>query len=358
MTARSLRRLLIAYSSKPPILDYLGGAFARRGIETFLLRADENTVFDKYVIHRVNKLAHSLRLLPKSRCLFEGHPLSHRNYRSARLLAAYREFEPDLVLVIRGIGFRREVLEATRPLLGWWVEHEGRVGEALAEAGCYDGYLFMNEAGVVAALAKGYEGAGFLAHAVDPHAFRRLEGESKRYDACFVGNWSEKRQAFIEAALEVTPNLALYGGKWLRKCWNRPKILRCWKGSYVEGEELNRLYNRTRVVLNITNWGKGEGRARSGMNMRVLEVPATGAFLLTDQSREMDSFLTPGTHVGIFDDLTEFGDQLRYYLTHEAEREAVAAAGYEHVRDRHTYDHMAEQIVAWYDGWRSGREAK
>ena len=37
--------------------------------------------------------------------------------------------------------------------------------------------------------------------------------------------------------------------------------------------------------MNITNWGLGEGAKRSGMTMRVLEVPATGAFLLTDGSQ-------------------------------------------------------------------------
>jgi hypothetical protein len=345
------RKILLAYSSRPPILDYLAAAFARRGIETRALRADENTWFDRYVIHRLNKLAHSFRILPKSRHLFEDHPLSHRNFRSSRLQAAYREFQPDLVLLVRGINFRADVLAETRPLFGWWVEHEGRVGEALKEIDRFDGYFFMNETCVRAANDHGYAKAAFLAHGVDPDAFRPLPGVAKKYDACFVGNWSPKRQQYVEAALAVTPNLALYGGKWLRKCWNRPAILKCWKGRYIEGAELNRLYNESRVVINVTNWGKGEGRARSGMNMRVLEVPATGAFLLTDESLEMDAFLTPGVHVGTYDDLADFSRQLKRHLDDAAGREAIAAAGCAHVRERHTYDHIAGEIVARYGQW-------
>jgi hypothetical protein len=346
-----MRRVLLAYSSRPPILDYLVAAFSRAGIEARTVRADENTWFDRYVIHRTNKLAHSFRLLPKTRNLFEQHPLAHRNHRSARLLSAWNEFQPDLLLLIRGINFRPDVLAQIHPKFGWWVEHEGRVAEALSEVGSFDGYFFMNESCVHAALDHGFERAAFLAHAVDPGVFHPLEGLPKRYDACFVGNWSKKRQQYIEAALEVTPDIAIYGGRWLRKCWNRPAILKCWRGTYIEGERLNRLYNESRVVLNVTNWGKGEGRGRSGMNMRVLEVPATGSFLLTDESLEMNDFLTPGLHIGTYGDFYDFSARLRHFLSHPQEREAIASAGCAHVKDRHTYDHVVQQILARFDQW-------
>jgi spore maturation protein CgeB len=344
-------RILIAYSSRPPILDYLSAAFQRRGIEVRVLRADENTWFDKHVIHRLNKLAHSFRVLPKSRRLFENHPLAHLNFRSRRLREAWTGFNPELLLLIRGINFRADVLEQMHPKFGWWVEHEGRVAEALRDIDSFDGYFFMNESCVQAARDRGFQHSDYLAHAVDPSVFCPLKGVFKRYDACFVGNWSEKRQQYVEAALEVTPDIAIYGGKWLRKCWNRPAILKCWKGSYIDGEALNRLYNKSRVVLNVTNWGHGEGRARSGMNMRVLEVPATGSLLLTDESLEMNEFLTPGVHVATYGNLAEFASRLKHLLDAPGESEAIAAAGCAHVRNRHTYDHVAEVILARFNDW-------
>src|SRR4051812_46922635 len=106
-----LRRIVIAYTSRPPIIDYLAAAFARRGIETRPVFADENTWFDRFVIHRVNKLAHSFRIIPKSRNLFEDHPRSHMNFRSARLRAAIEAHDPDLVFLIRGLGFRPWAIE-------------------------------------------------------------------------------------------------------------------------------------------------------------------------------------------------------------------------------------------------------
>jgi spore maturation protein CgeB len=170
----------------------------------------------------------------------------------------------------------------------------------------------------------------------------------KEFDVCFVGGWSPKRQTYLEATLAVTPKVALYGGKWLKKCWNRPAILRCWKGSYIEGEDLNRLYNQSAIVLNITNWGKGEGKARSGMNMRVLEVPATGAFLFTDASLELEEFLTPGMHVGVHEGIEDFSAGLAHFFAHPEQRDAIAVAGMNHVRSRHTYDHVVQEILNAY----------
>src|SRR5918999_1288713 len=182
-----LRRVLIAYTSWPPIISYLQAAFARRGIEAKAFYADQNTWFDRFVIHRVNKLAHNFRIIPKSRNLFEDHPWSHMNYRSARL---------------------REAIAASNP---------ERVQEALSETPWFDHFFFINSSSVEAARRAGFTHASYLPHAVDATIFRPLPGVERDLDFCFVGLWSEKRQRFLEAALELTENGAVYGPKWYVK---------------------------------------------------------------------------------------------------------------------------------------------
>lgn len=340
-----LTRILIVYSSKPPIVDYLTSAFQRAGIVTDRLYADRNTWFDKWFIRRINKQLHNLKLLPKNRALFTHHPLAHNNFRSANLAKKVAEFNPDLVLLIRGISFNTDTLGGISPLFGWWIEKEERVEEALREISLFDRYFFMNRSCVDIAEQRGHRNVSYLGHAVDPTVFCPIPGSEKRFDLCFVGNWSPKRQEFIEAALGVTSNVAVYGGKWFRKNLTRPPVLRCIKGSYIEGEELNRLYNQSRVVLNVTNWGKGEGAKRSGMNMRVMEVPATGTFLLTDSSRELEDFLSPGRHIAVYEGKNEFLRQLEYYLDHDAEREEIAQCGMAHVCRNHSYGTVVQNII-------------
>lgn len=339
-------RVLLTYFSRPPILEYLGRAFQRLGIQVRSIHAEENSWFDRFVIHRINKLAHNLRLLPKDRQLFSRHPLAHHNYRSQRFLDAYEEFRPDLVLVVRGPGIRPDVLARTRPLFGWWIEHDSRP-EVLDGLDRYDRHFFINQSLVREARRAGFQQVDTLFHAVDPERFHPLPGTRKSVDVCFVGGWSPRRQRYLEAALAVTRNIVIYGGKWAKRCRDRPDVLRCWRGPYIEGEALNALYNQSRIVLNVTNWGR-DNHLHSGMTMRIVEVPASGTFLLSDVSEEMPAMFEADRQIGVFHNLGEFGEKLAHWLTHDAERETVAAAGLAQVLSHHTYDRMAERIIGQY----------
>ncbi len=153
----------------------------------------------------------------------------------------------------------------------------------------------------------------------------------------------------MDAALDITNNAVIYGGIWLKKNWYRPKFRKVIKGKYIDGEPLVELYNKSKIVINISNWGLGEGKNRSGMNMRVFEVPATGSFLLTDESREMDSVVTLGEHVGTFTGLDEFRSKLKYYLSHDPERERIARQGMEQVRVVNSYDRLVSIMIDTYN---------
>src|SRR4029450_10286490 len=162
-----MRRVLIAYTSRPPTIEYLKEAFARRGIEARGFHADTNTWFDLLFIRRLNKLAHNLRILPKSRRFFSDHPWAHFNYRSRRLREEIAAYDPDLVFMIRGLGFRRWATDGARTCVGWWVEADQRVDEALGEVPWFDGYFFINSSSVEAARRAGHRHVHYLPHAVD-----------------------------------------------------------------------------------------------------------------------------------------------------------------------------------------------
>lgn len=79
-------------------------------------------------------------------------------------------------------------------------------------------------------------------------------------------------------------------------------------------------------VLNITNWDPARYVA---LNQRVFDVPATGAFLLTDYSPELEEHYRIGEEIVCFGNVEELKEKARYYLAHDAEREAIARNGYE-----------------------------
>lgn len=346
-----LKKVLIVYSSKPPIAAYLASSFLEKGIEAKIVLVDKNHWFDKYVIHTINKQLHNLRILPKSKQLFSEHRFAHKNYRSEHLLNAYNEFSPDLVLLIRGISIKEDVLKQIRlksKLFGWWVEKEERIKEALAEIGFFDFYFFINSSCVTESINAGYTNVKLLHHSVDPKHFYKLENTHKKYDVCFVGNWSKKRQMVLEEVLQITENIAIYGGKWFSKNLLNPKIRCCVKGRYIDGESLVVLYNQSKIVLNVTNWGFGEGDRRSGMNMRILEVTATGSFLLTDGSKDLESVITPDEHLVVYGSMEDCLTKIKYYLENEPAREEIAKQGHRYVIENYNYGNIADEIKKAY----------
>ncbi len=349
---KTLKKVLLVYSSKPPIMQYLASAFNRKGISTEMVYADANHWFDHYVIHTANKILHNLRVLPKDKSVFSNHSLTHKNYRSFNLAKTYKHFNPDLVLLIRGIGFQNDVLNEIRrntPLFCWWIEREERIEEALKEINLFDWYFFINSSCVDMGMQKGLLNFSLLHHSVDPDTFYPMANIDKETDICFVGNWSQKRQKVIEALLNVTDNIVIYGRKWIKKNFLNSRIKRCVKGKYIDGFALVKLYNKSRIVLNITNWGFGEGKKRSGMNMRVLEVPATGAFLLTDGSRDMDAVVTAGKHIAVYESIEDCVKLAKYYLNNAAERDAIAKEGCLHIRTNYTYTDVVNHIIDTYN---------
>lgn len=341
-----IKKVLIAYSPRPPIIEYLKAAFERKGVEAHGYFSNTNNWFDRYVIHYINKTAHNLRLMPKDRIFFENHPLSHLHYRSQKLLERVEEVSPDLVIIVRGLRVTEDVLSKIRKrsmLFGWWIEAQERVREPLKELEYFDHYSFMNSSCVEEAAGKGFRNVSLLHHSVSKDAFYPVD-VPKQYDWCFVGGWSPKRMDYIERALKVSRNGVIYGSKWIKKNPFNLSLRRLVKGPYISGSDLVRLYSSTKVVLNVTTWG-GEGDKRSGMNMRVLEVPACRTLLLTDGSKDLGNVVTAGEHVGVYEGMDEFMEKLAFYIKNQDERERIALSGYRHVTSNYTYDDMAGQIL-------------
>ena len=82
--------------------------------------------------------------------------------------------------------------------------------------------------------------------------------------------------------------------------------------------------------------------------MRSFEQPACGAFSLVTRTDALLEIFTEGENVECFDSVAEAREKIRYYLTHETERQKIAAAGYKLVIEGgHTYLDRARQLIEW-----------
>ena len=114
------------------------------------------------------------------------------------------------------------------------------------------------------------------------------------------------------------------------------------KGSSIWGKQLVDLYNSSEIVLNISSWDSDN---LGGQNLRLFDVPACGAFLLTEYSEELSEHYRLGVEIETFKTPDELRDKVDYYLKHPVERERIAKLGYERVLKLPNYEtRMKEKL--------------
>jgi spore maturation protein CgeB len=103
--------------------------------------------------------------------------------------------------------------------------------------------------------------------------------------------------------------------------------------------ELPAFYQCVEVNLNFTGL-----QMKNGLNQRVFDVPATGAFLLTDHKEALWEVFSR-EEVVTFTTIEEAQEKLDYYLKYPETRRRLAARARERILSQHTYGHRAQVIV-------------
>lgn len=106
-------------------------------------------------------------------------------------------------------------------------------------------------------------------------------------------------------------------------------------------DQVPQFYPRSEINLNVTS-----RQMKGAVNQRVFDVPACGAFLVTDRQEQMDALFEPGRETAVYAHPDELPDMVRHYLAHPRERERLAAAARRRVLAEHTYDRRMRTLFA------------
>jgi spore maturation protein CgeB len=290
-------------------------------------------------VERLAVLAGRLLLQSKS-SVKQRLPWSEEAIYFRRLLEAARRVKPDVFFAISTYTYPRHVLQRVRreggieKTIGWCIEGPTWKRSPAEEAALYDHYFCgyrppNNPPSVVHLSALAY----------DPKHYRLLQPHpGKDVDVVFVARPKARRIEFMKAILDFRP--LVFGPRWTTEF---PEIAPFVGGDQIAGEELNVLYNRAKVVLNISNWDNAKVDCP---NLRIVDVPASGSFLLSDYSASAAEMFEPGREVEFFHSPEELREKLAFYLANDAARERIARAGYERVCRLGTYRDKMMTLMA------------
>ncbi len=300
----------------------------------------------------VKRLA-SNRYFEKVLWRFGSGPLAA--YVSRELQRAAATFGPDLVLVVSGQLVTKQALQAMRSRLKASLFHyygedffnSRTTTRTLREAAPYYDWFFTTKSFNVAEMAA----LGMTRVVYSPHAYRenchypvkvgKADAQRCGSDLVFVGTWETERAAVLET-LEGF-NLRVWGNLWQqvpRESWLRA----CVQGRAVYCAELSAVLGSSKICLSFLRKAN-----RDQHTSRTFEIPACGAFQLSERTDEILGFFVEGKEIECFSSAEELKDKACYYLAHDHARCRIARAGFERVR-RESYGHRdrLRVILSYY----------
>jgi spore maturation protein CgeB len=255
------------------------------------------------------------------------------------LLAAVQAHRPDTLLVMSYVRYRPQVLArcramGVRRLVGWFLEGPTHEYRAEADAAFYDRYFCIHPR-INAEMAPHITWLPTMC--LDRAQYHPLDGAVRGNKIVFVGARTPRRVQYLRA-LKSLP-LTIWGpGGWA----DEPDLAPALAGEFIWGEQLNRLYNEAAMVLNVSSWDPALG----GLTQRVIDVPATGALLLTDACADLAAFFRVGEEIDTFTTPQDLADKCRFYLGDTPRREYVALAGHRRALQSPSSVDIARQLLA------------
>ena len=314
--------------------------------------------------------AEPLRLLGHAVTFFEYDVVMGREGRALmneRLADAVRRLRPDLLFTVLHT-------DEIDPSVIEWVSND--TNTVTLNWFCDDQWRFQNFGRVwaprynlVATTSRRaweryrVEGCGnaILTQWACNHHRYRPSGGVPRWSVSFVGQAHGHRRHLVRAARRRGLDVRVWGPGWRSLPWAR------WCGGRLAHDDMVRVFGESRVNLNFSNSSlegapggsvpKWMARLRRlerafpaewaflarpaairQLKGRTFEIPGTGGFLITEYVEELDEYYRLGQELVCFHTVDELVDRARYYLAHDAERRAIAQAGYERTLREHTYE--------------------
>lgn len=114
--------------------------------------------------------------------------------------------------------------------------------------------------------------------------------------------------------------------------------------SVMPGEEVFSVYAFSKINLNISLKG-----IEGGTPQRILDIMGAGGFVLTNYCSETAELFEEDKEIVMFKTPEELVEKAEYYLSHEKEREQIAAAGHAKVLSEYNYEKKLKKLMEWVE---------
>ena len=269
---------------------------------------------------------------------------------NARLLTIYKEFNPDIVFVIQASEVYKETIEQmtkSRKVL-WMMDSIFRIPMAFAMRNEFD-HIFLFEKTDVGRLWEEEKiRSWFLPLALDEKVYFPTV-KTNEIDILFVGALYQKRIELLEKVCKefAGRSIKIYGNYY--SPFRRPayhfsrKNKQSFLNKNIAPSEVNRLYNRSRICLNIHH-----EQSRYGVNQRFFEISGSRSFQVVDNNPFITENFSP-TEVMTYVSTDDMLKKIEYVLSGNVNEQEMTENAYQKILAGHTFTQRIKQVLATID---------
>ena len=272
------------------------------------------------------------------------------NFNSIEVMKKFTDFEPDIVLIIKGNSITSATLKYMKEkaiVLLWMMDSLKYNYINSSDLALYDKIFVFEKTDLDILTSIDLNGV-FLPLAFDPQIYYKIDVK-KDIDISFVGvlgSHYKTRVTILENLIKDFPNLniKIYGTYISKKRvfkyyrFKKSILSKSFMNHNVNQKEINMIYNRSKICLNIHH-----KQSDMGWNPRTVEILGSGNFQICDYKKlihnEFENSLV------LFNDYNDLKMKIDYYLSNYDEAENIAFTGYNQVIYKDTYDNRIDIIL-------------
>lgn len=191
----------------------------------------------------------------------------------------------------------------------------------------YDHFLIWSETLIPALNSAGSKQINYFPFAFDEKLFNHTVQITDEYisQVCFIGTWEPMREEMLTFLCTKLPEIdvAIWGNLWLEHIKPDHPLYKRIRGQAIYNDDMVAAIRGADIVLNFIRQQNATSH-----NMRTLEVPAAGGFILTERTYEQSKKLfVENESIACFSGHNELIDKIKYYLKNTDERKKISEKG-------------------------------
>jgi len=267
------------------------------------------------------------------------------------LIEKTKSVNPDFVFILKGEPIFKETLKILRSetkakLINWFGDDPWEFPKFSGPVSkFYDFFFTYDPYSVQLYRQNGMQNAFHLPYGYDAEiglAAEPTDREFEKYncDVAFIGTRYDERESFLND-LKKKFNLKIWG-----RGWEKSSCKDVYQGKALYGLQMLKAMKCAKVLLNIhKGYGHGVKASGKGLNLRVMEAAATGAFQLSNFQEDIPNRFLPGKEIELFNSNQEAIEKIEYYLSEKNKRESIGKAALRRLKKDHTLIQRMKEMI-------------